>query len=331
MGRCAIKNRRKEWRKSEKDTLTEGKGHFTILRMKRDIFQQITQDQIFVLDGAMGTNLASAGMPANGCTEQWVCEHPRIVQELQKQYLDAGTVILYAATFGANRARLSSYGLEDEIVRYNTVPVQIAKEIAVPGQHIVAGDISMSTMMIDFEEEDEVEEMKEVFREQARILEDAGVDILVVETMINLDEAKTAVAAAREVSDLPIMATMTFESNGFTLYGNSPEQAAEVLAEAGADAVGANCSTGPDKMIPVVEKMASAVKLPIIAKPNAGTPQPGPNGTVFYNMLEDEFAVYIAQLVEAGANLVGGCCGTTPEYIRKINCLSQNMSFVSKR
>lgn len=311
--------------------MTEESIHFTIPRMKRDIFQQITQDQIFVLDGAMGTNLVSAGMPSSGCTEQWVCEHPDVVKKLQKQYLDAGTIILYAATFGANRARLESHGLENEIVRFNTVPVQIAKEITIPGQHIVAGDISMSTLMTDFEEEEDVEELMDVFREQSCILVEAGVDILVVETMINLDEAKTAVRAAREVCDLPIMATMTFESNGYTLYGNTPEEAAQVLAEAGADAVGANCSTGPDKMIPVVEKMANAVKLPIIAKPNAGTPQPGPNGTVFYNMLEDEFAVYMAQLVEAGANLIGGCCGTTPDYIRKINCLSQNMSFESKR
>lgn len=299
--------------------------------MKRDIFQQITQDRIMVLDGAMGTNLAAAGMPTTGCTEQWVCEHPHLVQDLQKRYLDAGTIILYAATFGANRARLSTHGLEDEIVRFNTVPVQLARDIAISGHHIVAGDISMSTLMTDFDEEDEVEELMDVFREQSRILAEAGAEILVVETMVNLDEARTAVRAAREVCDLPIMATLTFESNGYTLYGNTPEEAARLLQEAGADAVGANCSTGPDKMLPVIEKMASAVSLPIIAKPNAGIPQPGPNGTVFYNMLEDEFAVYMAQLIEAGANLVGGCCGTNPDYIRKINCLSENMSFVSRR
>lgn len=189
----------------------------------------------------------------------------------------------------------------------------------------------MTTMMADFSDEEDFKEVVDVYKEQIGYLVKAGSEILVVETMINLDEARAAVTAAREVCDLPVMATMTFEANGFTLYGDTPEKAAKVLQEAGADAVGANCSTGPDKMLPVIEKMADAVSLPIIAKPNAGIPQPGPNGTVKYDMSADEFAVSMTRLIEAGACLVGGCCGTTPDYIQKLEFLVQNMSFESRR
>ena len=145
-----------------------------------------------------------------------------------------------------------------------------------------------------------------VYKEQVQILADAGAEILVIETIMNLEEARAAVIAAREVCDLPVMATLSFEENGRTLYGDKPEDCAKILAEEGADAVGANCSTGSEKMIPVIEKMAEAVTLPIIAKPNAGIPHPGPNGTVKYDMSADEFAVSMTRLIEAGACLVGG-------------------------
>ena len=299
--------------------------------MEREIFREITQDRIMILDGAMGSNLMAAGMPMRGCAEQWVCEHPDIVEDLQKRYLEAGSSFIYAATFGANRARLKSHGLEGEIERLNRIPVQIAKSIATPKEHIVAGDVSMTTLTFDPDDEEEFQEIIDIYKEQISILAEAGSEVLVIETMINLDEARAAVIAAREVCDLPVMVSMTFEANGMTLYGNRPEEAAKVLAEAGADAVGANCSSGPQKMLPVIAKMADAVTLPIIAKPNAGIPQPGPNGTVKYDMGEDEFAVSMAQLIEAGASLVGGCCGTTPDYIRKLSFLTQNMSFESRK
>lgn len=318
-------------RKIKVFALTKGKTGFTILHMKRDIFQSITQDRIMILDGATGSGLIAAGMPARGCTEQWICEHTDVLVNLQKQYLEAGSQVIYAATFGANRVRLASHGLADEIERFNTVPVQLARQIATERHHIVAGDISMTTMMADFSDEEDFKEVVDVYKEQIGYLVNAGSEILVIETMINLDEARAAVTAAREVCDLPVMATMTFEENGYTLYGDTPEKAAKVLQEAGADAVGANCSTGPDKMLPVIEKMADAVSLPIIAKPNAGIPQPGPNGTVKYDMSADEFAVSMTRLIEAGACLVGGCCGTTPDYIQKLWFLVQNMSFESRR
>lgn len=300
-------------------------------RMKREIFKSITQDRIMILDGATGSNLIAAGMPARGCAEEWICDHIEVLEDLQKQYLDAGSTILYAATFGANRPRLSSHGLENEIERLNTLPVRMARHIATEKQHIVAGDISMTTMMADFDDEDELKEVIGIYKEQIRILAEAGSEILVIETMINLEEAKAALRAAREICDLPVMVTLSFEENGRTLYGDTPETAAKELSALGADAVGANCSTGPDKMVNIVERMADAVTLPIVAKPNAGIPTPGPNGTVRYDMSSDEFAVSMIHLIEAGACLVGGCCGTNPEYIRKLAFLVQNMGFESRR
>lgn len=284
-----------------------------------------------ILDGAAGSNLVAAGMPSKGCSEQWICEHPDVLLKLQKQYIEAGSDIIYAATFGANRIRLASQGLENEIVRLNTIPVQIARQVTTPGVSIVAGDISMTTLMPDFDDPDERREITDVFREQIRILVNAGCEVLVIETMINADEALAALHAAREECDLPVMVTLTFEENGRTLYGNTPAESAKALAEAGADAIGANCSTGPDKMLPVIEAMADAVTLPIIAKPNAGIPHPGANGTIKYDMSADEFAISTAKLIEAGASLVGGCCGTTPDYIQKLSFLAGNMSFQSRR
>ncbi len=299
--------------------------------MTREIFKSITEDRIILLDGATGTYLYSHGMPAGIYTEKWVCDHPDVLRKLQGEYIEAGASVIYASTFGANRRRLGSMGLEDEIERFNTLPVQLARQVATPGRHIVAGDVSMTASDLDLTDEDDFREAVDVFKEQVNLLVAAGSEVIVVETMINLKEAEAAVIAAREVCDLPVMATLSFEANAMTLYGDTPENAAKTLKAAGADAVGANCGVGPDKMVSVIEKMADAVSLPVIAKPNAGVPLPGPNGTVHYNMLADEFAVYMARLIEAGASMVGGCCGTTPEYIEKLASLVQNMSFRSKR
>lgn len=284
-----------------------------------------------ILDGATGSNLIAAGMPATGCAEEWICDHIDALENLQKKYLEAGSTILYAATFGANRARLAAHGLEHEVVRLNTVPVRMARHIATEKQHIIAGDISMTTMMADYEDEEERKEIIDIYKEQIDALVEAGSEILVIETMINLEEAKAALCAAREVCDLPVMVTLSFEENGRTLYGDTPETAAKELEALGADAVGANCSTGPDKMVNVIERMADAVTLPIVAKPNAGIPTPGPNGTIRYDMSSDEFAVAVIRLIEAGACLVGGCCGTNPDYIQKLSFLVQNMGFESRR
>lgn len=297
--------------------------------MNKSAFQALITNNIVVLDGATGSFLMAAGMPAKACTEQWVCEHPDVIVSLQEKYVAAGSKIIYAPTFGANRLRLSGYGLEDKIEELNKTSVTLSKKAA-GNKAYVAGNLSMASTSLVIYEDDYFNLIKETYKEQVRILEDAGCDLFAIETMQNLEEARAAVEAAAEVSSLPIMVSMSFEENGRTLYGDMPEHAAHVLAEAGADVVGANCSAGPDRMLPIIQAMSQATNLHILAKPNAGNPEPGPNGSVRYNLTEDGFAISMMELIENGANIVGGCCGTSPDYIRKLCYLAQNMNFTSK-
>lgn len=298
--------------------------------MNKATFQNITEDNILILDGATGSFLLAAGEPANVCSENWVCDHPDIIIDLQKKYVAAGSDIIYAPTFGASRPRLADYGLDGEIKRINKTLVGYSKEAA-GSKALVAGNLSMSSASLILFEDDDFDRIKDVYKEQAGILAEAGCDLFAIETMLNLEEARAAVEACVEETDLPVMVSMSFEANGHTLYGDSPETCAKVLTDSGANVVGSNCSTGPEAMLPIIQKMRSATSLPILAKPNAGMPQPGPNGTVVYDTTEDQFAVVMMQLIENGANLVGGCCGTAPGYIEKLQCLAQNMAFTSKK
>ena len=285
--------------------------------MTREEFRQLTAESIIIYDGATGSWLMAKGMPRGICPEAWIREHKDLMEELQKAYVKAGSQIILAPTFGANRERLKGFHKEGEIEDLNTENVRISREAA-GGKALVAGDISMTGLIIYPDDDESFEEAVDVYKEQAQILVNAGVDLFAVETMISLEDARAAVCAIREVCDLPVMATMSFESNGRTLYGDLPEDAARVLTEAGADAVGINCSTGPDKILPLITAMRAATDLPLIAKPNAGLPNPQPDGSVTYDMMPEDFAVHMKKLVEAGASIIGGCCGTTPEYIEKL-------------
>lgn len=297
--------------------------------MDKSAFQTFISNNIVVLDGATGSFLMAAGMSPRACTEQWVCDHPDVIVNLQKQYVAAGSNIIYAPTFGANRLRLSGHGLEDKIESLNKTAVALSKKAA-GGKAFVAGNLSMASASLVIYEDDYFNLVKETYKEQVRILEDAGCDLFAIETMQNVEEARAAVEAAVEVSSLPVMVSMSFEENAHTLYGDTPEYAAHVLTEAGADVVGANCSAGPDRMLPIICAMRESTNLHILAKPNAGIPEPGPNGSVHYNLTEDGFAVSMMQLIENGANIIGGCCGTAPSYIEKLCYLAQNMNFTSK-
>ncbi len=296
--------------------------------MDKSAFRNFITNNIVILDGATGSFLMVAGMSARACTEAWVCEHPDVIVNLQKQYVAAGSNIIYAPTFGANRLRLSGHGLEDKIEYLNKTAVSLSKQAA-GGKALVAGNLSMASASLVIYEDDYFDLVKETYKEQVRILEDAGCDLFAIETMQNVEEARAAVEAAVEASSLPVMVSMSFEENAHTLYGDTPENAAHILTEAGADVVGANCSAGPDRMLPIIRAMRKSTDLHILAKPNAGIPEPGPNGTVHYNLTEDGFAVSMMQLIESGANIIGGCCGTAPSYIEKLCYLTQNMSFSS--
>lgn len=290
--------------------------------MTRQEFRKLINDKIVLLDGATGSNLQNAGMPIGVCPEQWIIENEQVLIDLQKGYLEAGTDIVYAPTFTANRIKLAEYGLEEEIEFINRRLVQISKK-AVEEANIgtrsvyIAGDLTMTGEQLYPMGKLQFEELVTVYKEQVMYLVMEGVDVFILETMMSLQECRAAVLAIKEVCDLPIMVTLTFNEDLRTLYGTEPETAMVVLQELGADAVGVNCSTGPDQMSEVVARMKQVATIPIIAKPNAGMPVLI-DGKTIYNMDAEEFAEKSRALIEAGANVIGGCCGTTVAHILQL-------------
>lgn len=281
--------------------------------MTREEFQTLVRKEPIILDGATGTNLQKAGMPVGVCPERWMLENPEIVLDLQKRYVEAGSKILFAPTFTSNRVKLAEYGLEEELVSVNRRLVELSKQAA-GTQAWVAGDMTMTGRQLYPLGDMMFEELVTVYREQAQALYEAGADLFVVETMMSLQECRAAVLAIKEICDLPIMVSLTYNEDGRTLYGTDPVTAVVVLQSMGADAVGLNCSTGAEAMLPFVAKMAEYATIPILAKPNAGLPELE-QGVTVYKTTPEEFAAVGKKLVEAGAAIVGGCCGTTPEHI----------------
>ena len=286
--------------------------------MTKQEFKELVEKKIVLLDGATGSNLLKRGMPAGVCPEQWILENPQVLKQLQQEFVAAGSDIVYAPTFTANRIKLAEYGLEENIAGMNKELVAISKE-AVAGKALVAGDLTMTGEQLAPMGTLDFEELVDVYKEQISYLAEAGADLLVVETMLSLQECRAALIAAMETCDLPVMVTLTFNEDGKTLFGTEPSAAAVVLESLGAAAVGVNCSAGPDKMIPIISEMAQYTSLPLIAKPNAGLPELQPDGTTEYNMGAEEFVKYTLELIDAGAEIVGGCCGSTPEFIEKIH------------
>ena len=285
--------------------------------MTRQEFERLAQEGVVILDGATGSNYRLAGMPVGVCTEQWAAEHPEVVQKLQRDYIDAGSQIVYAPTFGANRIGLSMYGLEDRLEALNARLMEISLEAAA-GRAYVAGDLTTTGRAMEPRGDMTYHALYEVYREQARVLAQAGADLLVFETMLSVDETAAGLDAALSVCDLPVMCTMTLEADGNLLFGGSVTDAVETLQEMGASAVGLNCSVGPDQLEAVVSSMKAVARVPVIVKPNAGMPVMDDQGVAHYDMSPEHFAASMRKLVWHGAGIVGGCCGTSPAYIRQL-------------
>lgn len=285
--------------------------------MTREAFRELVKNGPVLLDGATGTNLQKAGMPVGVCPEQWILENSEVLIDLQKQYVEAGTDILFAPTFTASRIKLKEYGLEDHLEEMNRKLVALSKEAAKGTNALVAGDLTMTGEQLYPLGDLMFEDLVDVYKEQAKIIADAGADLFVVETMMSLQECRAAVLAIREVCDLPVMVSLTYNEDGRTLYGTDPVTAVVVMQSLGADAVGMNCSTGPEAMLEPIAKMAEYAAIPLLAKPNAGMPELIDGQTVF-NVEPEEFAEVGKKLVEEGAAIIGGCCGTTPEHIRAL-------------
>lgn len=285
--------------------------------MTKQEFQKLADQGVILLDGATGSNLRKAGMPVGICTELWALEHPEVMKELQRAYVDAGSQIIYAPTFSANRIGLSLHGLQDRLVELNTKLIALSKEAA-GSKAYVAGDMTTTGKMLEPRGEISYQELYEVYKEQLKVLQDAGADLIVAETMLAVDETIVLLDAASAVCDLPVMCSLTLEADGSALYGGSAVEMVETLQEFGAAAVGLNCSVGPDQLEAVVGSMKAVAKIPVIAKPNAGMPSIDEKGVAHYSMGPEHFAASMQKLVEKGAGVIGGCCGTDPEYIRAV-------------
>ncbi len=285
--------------------------------MKKSEFKKLAEQGTVLLDGATGTVLKSKGMPSNICVEDWIASHPDLLSDLQKQYAEAGSQIVYAPTFSANSISLKKYGLENEVERLNTTLVEISRK-AVGSRVLVAGDLTTTGELLEPLGELEEEELFEVYCRQIRALTEAGADLLVAETMLSVAETEVAVKAAAAVCDLPIMCTLTVSENGRALFGGTAVEGVEVLQELGAAAVGVNCSVGPEQLQKIVADMKEAAVVPVIAKPNAGIPKTDASGNVYYDMTPEDFALQVKKLTDCGAGIVGGCCGTGPAYIAEL-------------
>ncbi|AFK86404.1 MULTISPECIES: homocysteine S-methyltransferase family protein [Thermoanaerobacterium] len=277
-----------------------------------DIFENLKNSAI-VFDGAMGTMLQKKGLKTGECPEYYNLSHPDIVYEIHKSYIDAGADVIETNTFGANRIKLKSYNLSDKLPEIVKSAVQIARKAA--GDKAVALSIGPIGELMEPFGKLTFDEAYSAFAEVAVEGEKAGADLALIETMSDILEAKAAILAVKENTNLKAICTMTFQEDGRTLMGTDPVTAVVSLQGLGLDAIGVNCSTGPDMMADIVKKMAEVSRIPILAQPNAGMPHLE-DGKTLYDITKEQFAVETKKLLECGASIVGGCCGTTPEFIK---------------
>lgn len=286
-------------------------------------FKELVSQKLHLLDGATGTELQKRGMPTGVCPEQWVIENPETIKQIQKAYVDAGSDIIYTCTFGGNRIKLEEFGLGDKTLEINRGLAQLSREAA-DGKCLVAGDIASTGRFIKPLGDMDFEECVDVYKEQVKGLLQGGVDLFVIETMMDIQEARAALLAVKESCDLPVCVSMSFDESMRTLTGTDPVTALITLQSLGADVVGCNCSTGPERMVEIIKLMKPYSRVPLMAKPNAGLPRLIDGVTVF-DMEAEEFGSFAERFVAAGVNLLGGCCGTSPDYIRKLHKGCRNL------
>ncbi len=279
--------------------------------MDKETFRQRVENEILIIDGAMGTMLQPY-LPADTCMELANIERPDVVAMVNSAYLEAGADIILTNTFGGNRIKLGEFGLKDRAREINVAAAKLTKKV-VGNRALVAGSIGPTGKLVDPLGPLNFDEVYEAYKEQAVALAEGGVDLFIMETFSDLKEIKAAVIAIRENTDLPIMASMTFEESFLTFTGTDPATAATILTSLGVDAVGVNCSTGPEPMLEVVGRYVLTTNRPIFVEPNAGIPRLE-DDTVTYEVTPEEMAHYGEMFVEIGASIVGTCCGSTPEH-----------------
>lgn len=267
-------------------------------------------------DGAWGTQMMKRGLQPLECPDSWNLTHPQMVEEVAREYVDAGSRVILTNTFGANRYALGKFGLADKVAEINIKGVEMSKRAADARAYVFASMGPSGKLLVNKEVTER--DLQQAFEEQAQSIAMAGPDAIVVETMMDLVEARIAAAAAMRTG-LPVVACLVFDSGRLkdrTVLGNTAEQAVEELGRIGVDALGANCGRGIEGFITICKRMRAATNLPLWMKPNAGLPQ-AIEGQTVYRTTAQEFVRFVPELIQAGANFIGGCCGTDPAFIRE--------------
>ena len=294
----------------------------------KSLMARVAQGEVLISDGAMGTFLHAKGLGPGECPESWCISHPDVLKGIAEAYITAGSDIIETNSFGGSSLKLQPYGLADKVREFNRAAAALAKE-AMGDRGYVVGSVGPTGHFAKEEYGDvSTEELYEAFMGQVTALAEGGADAICVETMSSLVEAVQAIKAAKENTKLPVLCTFTFDQKPrgfFTMMGVTPEQAAEEAAAAGADIVGANCGNGISNMIQIAKRMRAALpKIPIIIQANAGMPKIA-NGETVFPETPEYMASQVKELFEAGANIIGGCCGTTPDHIAAIAKASRAM------
>jgi methionine synthase I (cobalamin-dependent) len=278
---------------------------------------KLLAEKPLITDGAWGTQIQNLGLQAGACPDEWNLENPEAIEKVARSYVEAGSRIILTNTFGASRLMLDRHGLADKAAAINRAGAEISCRAA-KDKAYVFGSIGPTGKLLFTGEVGETE-VSEGFEEQATALAEGGVHGIVIETISELDEAKLALRAARKTG-LPVVVSMVYDSGqefDRTMMGTTPEEAAQQLKNEGADVIGANCGMGMEFILPVCKRLRAATDLPVWIKPNAGMPE-YVDGKIMYNITPAQFATYAVKVREAGANFIGGCCGTSPDFIREL-------------
>jgi 5-methyltetrahydrofolate--homocysteine methyltransferase len=290
----------------------------------REVVERVRAGERLVFDGGYGTMLFAAGLLNGACPELWNDTHASVVAGIHRGYFEAGSHLVETNTFGGSRLKLDEYALGDRTRELNAAGARLARSVAPPGGYVAGSIGPTSRLPLDYALDAGVtdEEYEATFREQAEALAEGGVDLFAVETMMFPQEAAAAIRACKAATDLPVMATMFFQyeeahDRDRTMWGESPAEVAKSLLAAGADVVGMNCGRGPDRAIVIIRQMREVTDAPLVAYPNAGLPVTT-GDTVTYELGPEEMARDYPALLDAGCNIVGACCGSNPEHIRRI-------------
>jgi len=286
---------------------------------KKGFIERLDEGQVLVSDGATGTNLQQEGLPVGAAAETWVLENPGAIQSLNRAFIEAGSDILLTCTFGGTKIRLSASNLEDQFEAVNRKAIEITRQAAQGGDVLVAGSIGPTGHMLAPLGTVSVEEAQENFRDQARLLIEGGVDLIVIETQFDINEALAAVSGVRAVDGaIPLVCSFSYDRGTRTMMGVKPEDMASQLGKAEVDVLGINCGRSLDENLDALAQLQAVTEKPLWYKPNAGLPETDDEGNATYSVSPSEMGALVSAWMEAGARIVGGCCGTSPAHLAAI-------------